>query len=43
MSRKAGPNMAPDEAKIRRSVHFKFTITGASGQMVGMFKSAAPL
>jgi hypothetical protein len=35
--------MATDEAKIRRILHFKFTITGASEQMVTMIKSAAPL
>ena len=35
--------MANDEAKIRRILHFKFTITGASEQMVAMIKSAAPL
>ena len=35
--------MANDEAKIRRILHFKFTITGASEQMVTMIKSAAPL
>jgi hypothetical protein len=35
--------MADHEAKIRRILHFKFTITGASEQMVAMIKSAAPL
>ena len=35
--------MANGEAKIRRILHFKFTITGASEQMVAMIKSAAPL
>src|SRR3978361_63778 len=35
--------MANDEAKIRRILHFKFPITGASEQMVAMIKSAAPL
>ena len=35
--------MANGEAKIRRTLHFKFTITGASEQMVAMIKSAAPL
>src|SRR3954469_9579956 len=28
---------------IRRTVHFKFTITGAPDQMIAMIKSAAPL
>src|SRR4029078_1641520 len=42
-SRKAGPNMANDEAKIRRILHFKFTITGASEQMGAMIKSGPPL
>ena len=31
------------EPKIRRTLHFKFTLTGASEQMVAMIKSAAPL
>ena len=35
--------MANGEAKIRRTLHFKFTITGASEQMIAMIKSAAPL
>ena len=35
--------MANGEAKIRRTLHFKFTLTGASEQMVAMIKSAAPL
>ena len=37
------PSMATEEKKIRRTLHFKFTITGASEQMVAMIKSAAPL
>jgi hypothetical protein len=32
-----------DETKIRRTLHFKFTLTGAPEQMVAMIKSAAPL
>jgi len=35
--------MTNGEAKIRRTVHFKFTLTGASDQMIAMIKSAAPL
>src|SRR5437868_2590295 len=35
--------MASDEKKIRRTLHFKFTVTGASEQMIAMIKSAAPL
>ena len=29
--------------KIRRTLHFKFTITGAPEQVIAMIKSAAPL
>ncbi len=35
--------MATEEKKIRRTLHFKFTVTGASDQVVAMIKSAAPL
>ncbi|MCX7315076.1 MAG: hypothetical protein NTV56_26085 [Alphaproteobacteria bacterium] len=35
--------MAKVEPKIRRILHFKFTMTGASEQMIAMIKSAAPL
>ena len=35
--------MANDETKIRRTLHFKFILTGAPEQMVAMIKSAAPL
>ena len=35
--------MSNGEAKIRRTLHFKFTLTGASEQMIAMIKSAAPL
>jgi hypothetical protein len=31
------------EKTIRRTLHFRFTITSASEQMVAMMKSAAPL
>jgi hypothetical protein len=31
------------DIKIRRTLHLKFTMTGASEQMVAMIKSAAPL
>ena len=37
------PSMASDEKKIRRTLHFKFTIAGASEQVIAMIKSAAPL
>ena len=32
----------PDET-VRRTVHFKFTLPGASEQMIAMIKSSAPL
>src|SRR5690349_10482673 len=32
-----------DENTIRRTLHFKFTLPGASDQMIAMMKSAAPL
>lgn len=35
--------MASNENKIRRILHFKFTLAGASEQMIAMMKSAAPL
>jgi hypothetical protein len=35
--------MANEEKKIRRTLHFKFTVTGATEQMIAMIKSAAPL
>jgi hypothetical protein len=35
--------MASDEKKIRRTLHFKFTVAGASEQVIAMIKSAAPL
>ena len=35
--------MTNGEAKIRRTLHFKFTLTGASDQMISMIKSSAPL
>jgi hypothetical protein len=35
--------MTNGEGKVRRTLHFKFTITGASEQMISMIKSAAPL
>ena len=33
----------PKIPKIRRTLHFRFTLTGASDQMIAMIKSAAPL
>ena len=35
--------MNKDEAKIRRTLHFRFTLSGASEQMIAMIKSSAPL
>jgi hypothetical protein len=35
--------MTNGEAKIRRTLHFKFALPGASEQMIAMIKSAAPL
>ena len=35
--------MGNGDAKIRRTLHFKFTLTGANEQMVAMIKSSAPL
>jgi hypothetical protein len=35
--------MANGEAKIRRTLQFKFTLPGASDQMIAMIKSTAPL
>jgi hypothetical protein len=35
--------MTSDEKKIRRTLHFKFTVPGASEQVIALIKSAAPL
>jgi len=35
--------MTKSDVRIRRTLHFKFTLAGASDQMVAMIKSAAPL
>jgi hypothetical protein len=35
--------MAKNEKKIRRTLYFRFTLPGASEQMIAMIKSAAPL
>ena len=32
-----------EEPKIRRTLHFRFTLTGASEQMIAMIKSSAPM
>jgi len=32
-----------EDPKIRRTLHFRFTLAGGSEQMVAMIKSAAPL
>jgi hypothetical protein len=39
---KSRPNDKANET-IRRTVHFKFTLPGASEQMIAMMKSSAPL
>ena len=35
--------MSNSEKKVRRTLHFKFTLPGASEQMLAIMKSAAPL
>src|SRR5690242_10701034 len=35
--------MAKREKTIRRTLHFKFTLSGAPEQMIAMIKSAAPM
>lgn len=35
--------MPNDEAKIRRTLHLRFTLPGASDQIIAMIKSSAPL
>jgi len=35
--------MTNGSGKIRRTLHFKFTIAGATEQVIAMIKSAAPL
>jgi hypothetical protein len=35
--------MTNDDAKVRRTLHFKFTLPGATEQMIAMIKSSAPL
>ena len=35
--------MGKDDGKIRRTLHFKFTLPGASEQIVAMIKSSAPI
>jgi hypothetical protein len=35
--------MTNGDPKIRRTLHFKFTVPGASEQLIAMIKSAAPL
>jgi hypothetical protein len=37
------PEASNAEAKVRRTLHFKFTLPGAQEQMIAMIKSAAPL
>jgi hypothetical protein len=32
-----------EDPKIRRTLHFRFTLAGASEQMIAMIKSSAPL
>jgi hypothetical protein len=35
--------MTDGEKKVRRTLHFKFTLPGATDQMIAMIKSSAPL
>lgn len=35
--------MANSDAKVARTLHFRFTLPGASEQMIALIKSAAPL
>jgi hypothetical protein len=35
--------MTDDDGKIRRTLHFRFTLPGASEQIIAMIKSSAPL
>jgi hypothetical protein len=35
--------MSNGDKKIRRTLHFRFTLAGASDQMLAMMKSAAPM
>ena len=35
--------MTNGDAKIRRTLHFRFTLPGASEQLIAMIKSSAPL
>jgi hypothetical protein len=35
--------MTNGEAKVRRTLQFKFTLAGASDQLIAMMKSTAPL
>jgi len=39
----SGPSSPDADAKIRRTLHFKFVLPGANQQLVAMIKSAAPL
>ena len=39
----SGARRPDGDAKIRRTLHFKFTLPGANEQMIAMIKSAAPL
>jgi hypothetical protein len=40
---RAEREMAENDKKIRRTLHFKFILAGATEQMIAMMKSAAPL
>jgi hypothetical protein len=35
--------MSNGDVKVRRTLHFRFTLPGASEQMIAMIKSSAPL
>jgi len=40
---RAGSSPDRGDVKIRRTLHFKFTLPGANEQLIAMIKSAAPL
>jgi len=42
-SKDGGRTMAKREKTIRRTLHFRFTLSGASEQMIAMIKSSAPM
>src|SRR4029079_4273270 len=42
-SKDGGRTMAKREKTIRRTLHFRFTLSGAPEQMIAMIKSSAPM